>query len=140
MSATAYYQRVSIPLIGFAHQNHDASQPDYLPFESGVYSDNAGSDADEVSLSFPLGTFTQAVIEKLITEGGEVIVIAESGPAAIVWSYSGQVVDAAINLTSIEIVVGSRLKPISSGVQVPGVVPFRVLTTANAGKLPTSGR
>ena len=139
MSATAYYQTLTIPSLSLAVQNYDASAAGFLPFEVSSYSDNAGNDADELTITFPLGTVRQADVENLITKGSTVVVTGTSGTQTF-WTFTGRVTDAQFNLTAVALTVGSPLRPISGSVQLPGVVPFRVLTTANAGKLPLTGR
>lgn len=135
---TAYFQSVEISDLSLNKQNYDATAADFLPFEPSGYSDNASSEADEVSLRFPLGTLSQVDIESLITNGSQVVITGKSDTQTF-WQFTGQVTDANVDLTAVVLVVGSPLKPISSGVQLPGVVPFRVLTTANVGKLPLTG-
>jgi len=135
---TAYFQSVEISALSLNKQNYDATAADFLPFELNGYSDNAGSEADEVSVRFPLGTLSQTDIESLITKGSQVVITGKSDTQTF-WQFTGQVTDANFDLTAVVLVVGSPLKPISSGAQLPGVVPFRVLTTANAGKLPLTG-
>jgi len=132
---TSYFQSIEISALSLNKQNYDASAADFLPFDLSGYSDNAGSDADEVSLRLPLGTLSQTDVESLITKGSEVIITGKSD-TQVFWQFTGQVTDANLNLVAAVLVVGSPLKPISPGAQLPGVVPFRVLTTANAGKLP----
>ena len=139
MSATAYYQTLTIPSLSLAVQNYDAFAAGFLPFEVSNYTDNACNDADELTITFPLGTLRQADVENLITKGSTVVVTGTSGTQTF-WTFTGRVTDAQFNLTAVALTVGSPLRPISGSVQLPGVVPFRVLTTANAGKLPLTGR
>jgi hypothetical protein len=139
VSTTAYYQSVSIAALPLSKQNYDATAADFLPFEVSNYTDNAGNDADELTITFPLGTVRQADVENLITKGSTVVVTGTSGTQTF-WTFTGRVTDAQFNLTAVALTVGSPLRPISGSVQLPGVVPFRVLTTANAGKLPLTGR
>jgi|TARA_R100000482_G_scaffold7386_3_gene2249 hypothetical protein len=139
VSTTAYYQSVSIAALSLSKQNYDATASDFLPFEVTNYADNAGSDANELTITFPLGTLQQTDIENLITKGSAVVVSGTNGTQTF-WTFTGRVTDAEFNLIAVALTVGSPLRPISSGVQLPGVVPFRVLTTANAGKLPLTGR
>lgn len=139
MSATAYYQSLTIASLPLIKQNYDASAADFLPFDVSNYSDNAGNDADELSIRLPLGTLRQADVESLITKGSQVIVQGKSTTQTY-WQFTGKVTDAQFNLTTVVLTVGSPLRPTSAAVQLPGVVPFRVLTTANAGKLPLTGR
>ena len=135
---TAYFQSVEITALSLNKQNYDASASDFLPFDLSGYSDNAVSDANEVSLRFPLGTLSQADVETLITKGSQVVITGKSTTQTF-WQFTGKVTDANFNLTAVVLVIGSPLKPVSGGVQLPGAVPFRVLTTANAGKLPLTG-
>lgn len=136
---TAYFQSVEISALSLNKQNYDATAADFLPFDLSGYSDNAGSEADEVSLRFPLGTLNQTDIESLITKGSQVVITGKSDTQTF-WQFTGQVTDANFDLTAVVLAVGSPLKPIRAGAQLPGVVPFRVLTTANAGKLPLTGQ
>ena len=138
MTELVYFQRLSIPAALINAQNFDPTAADFLPFIVGGYSDNAGGDTDEVNVSMALGTIDQRVVEQLIADGAPVIVSAES-QSQVFWRYQGVVTDVAINLTAISIVVGSPLQPVSDGSLVPGTVPFRFMTTANVGKLPTTG-
>lgn len=139
MSATAYYQTLTISKLSLAVQNYDASAAGFLPFEVSSYSDNAGNDADEVNILLPIGTIRQSDVESLIIKGDEVTVIGRSATTTF-WQYTGRVTDATFNLTTVGLTIGSPLRPVGAGLQLAGTVPFRVLTTANAGKLPVSGR
>ncbi len=138
MAELIYFQRLSIPAASISAQNFDQTAADFLPFAVGGYSDNAGGDTDEVQVSMALGTIDQRIIEQLIANGSPVEVSAENGNK-VFWSYPGVVTDVAINLTAISLTVGSPLQPVSAGSLVPGTVPFRFMTTANVGKLPTTG-
>ena len=71
---TAYFQSVEISALSLNKQNYDATAADFLPFDLSGYSDNAGSEADEVSVRFPLGTLSQTDIESLITKGSQVVI------------------------------------------------------------------
>jgi hypothetical protein len=139
MSATAYYQTLTIPSLSLAVQNYDASAAGFLPFEISSYSDNAGNDADEVNVVLPLGTIRQSDVESLIVKGDQITVIGRSATTTF-WQFTGRVTDASFNLTTVGLTIGSPLRPVGAGLQLAGTVPFRVLTTANAGKLPVSAR
>jgi hypothetical protein len=139
MSATAYYQTLTIPSLSLAVQNYDASAAGFLPFEVSSYSDNAGNDADEVNVVLPLGTIRQSDVESLIVKGDQITVIGRSATTTF-WQFTGRVTDASFNLTTVGLTIGSPLRPVGAGLQLAGTVPFRVLTTANAGKLPVSAR
>ena len=139
MSATAYYQTLTIPSLSLAVQNYDASAVGFLPFEISSYSDNAGNDADEVNVVLPLGTIRQSDVESLIVKGDQITVIGRSATTTF-WQFTGRVTDASFNLTTVGLTIGSPLRPVGAGLQLAGTVPFRVLTTANAGKLPVSAR
>jgi len=139
MSATAYYQTLTIYSLSLAVQNYDASAADFLPFQISSYSDNAGNEADEVNIVLPLGTLRQSDVESLITRGDEITVIGRSVTTTF-WEFTGRVTDASFNLTTVGLTIGSPLRPVAAGLQLAGTVPFRVLTTANAGKLPVSVR
>jgi len=139
MSAIAYYQTLTISSLSLAVQNYDASAAGFLPFQISSYSDNAGNDADEVNIVLPLGTLRQSDVESLITKGDEITVIGRSVTTTF-WEFTGRVTDASFNLTTVGLTIGSPLRPVAAGLQLAGTVPFRVLTTANAGKLPVAGR
>jgi hypothetical protein len=139
MSATAYYQTLTIPSLSLAVQNYDASAAGFLPFEISSYSDNAGNDADEINVVLPLGTIRQSDVESLIVKGDQITVIGRSATTTF-WQFTGRVTDASFNLTTVGLTIGSPLRPVGAGLQLAGTVPFRVLTTANAGKLPVSAR
>ena len=139
MSVTAYYQTLVISSLSLSVQNYDASAAGFLPFEISSYSDNAGNDADTVSIILPLGTLRQSDVESLITKGEQVTVTGRSATTTF-WQFTGRVTDATFNLTTVGLTIGSSLQPVSAGLQLAGTVPFRVLTTANAGKLPVSAR
>jgi hypothetical protein len=139
MSATAYYQTLTIPSLSLAVQNYDASAAGFLPFEISSYSDNASNDADEVNVVLPLGTIRQSDVESLIVKGDQITVIGRSATTTF-WQFTGRVTDASFNLTTVGLTIGSPLRPVGAGLQLAGTVPFRVLTTANAGKLPVSAR
>ena len=139
MSATAYYQTLTIPSLSLAVQNYDASAAGFLPFEVSSYSDNADNDADEVNVVLPLGTIRQSDVESLIVKGDQITVIGRSATTTF-WQFTGRVTDASFNLTTVGLTIGSPLRPVGAGLQLAGTVPFRVLTTANAGKLPVSAR
>jgi len=139
MSAIAYYQTLTISSLSLAVQNYDASAAGFLPFQISSYSDNAGNDADEVNIVLPLGTLRQSDVESLITKGDQITVIGRSVTTTF-WQFTGRVTDASFNLTTVGLTIGSPLRPVGAGLQLAGTVPFRVLTTANAGKLPVAGR
>jgi len=139
MSAIAYYQTLTISSLSLAVQNYDASAAGFLPFQISSYSDNAGNDADEVNIVLPLGTLRQSDVESLITKGDEITVIGRSVTTTF-WEFTGRVTDASFNLTTVGLTIGSPLRPVAAGLQLAGTVPFRVLTTANAGKLPVAAR
>jgi len=139
MSAIAYYQTLTISSLSLAVQNYDASAAGFLPFQISSYSDNAGNDADEVNIVLPLGTLRQSDVESLITKGDQITVIGRSVTTTF-WQFTGRVTDASFNLTTVGLIIGSPLRPVGAGLQLAGTVPFRVLTTANAGKLPVAGR
>jgi hypothetical protein len=139
MSATAYYQTLTIPSLSLAVQNYDASAAGFLPFEISSYSDNASNDADEVNVVLPLGTIRQSDVESLIVKGDQITVIGRSATTTF-WQFTGRVTDASFNLTTVGLTIGSPLRPVGAGLQLAGTTPFRVLTTANAGKLPVSAR
>ena len=138
MTELVYFQRLLIPDAAINAQNFDLTAVDFLPFVVGGYSDNAGGETDEVQVSMALGTLDQRIIEKLIAAGSTAIVSAES-QSQVFWRYQGVVTDVTIDLTTISLVIGSPLQPVSAGTLLPGTIPFRFMTTANVGKLPTTG-
>jgi|AACY02.18.fsa_nt_gi hypothetical protein len=139
MSTTAYYQTLSITKLSLSVQNYNASAADFLPFEISSYSDNAGNDADEINIILPIGTIRQTDVEGLIVKGDQVTVVGRNTTKTF-WQFTGRVTDATFNLTTVGLTIGSPLRPVGAGLQLAGTVPFRVLTTANAGKLPVSAR
>ena len=139
MTTTAYYQTLSITKLSLSVQNYNASATDFLPFEVSSYSDNAGNDADEINIVLPIGTIRQTDVESLIVKGDRVTVVGRNTTKTF-WQFTGRITDANFNLTTIGLTIGSPLRPVAAGVQLAGTVPFRVLTTANAGKLPVSTR
>jgi len=139
MTTTVYFQTLTIASLSLSVQNFNASAADFLAFQVNSYSDNAASDADEVSITLPIGTIQQSDIESLIVKGSTVTINGRS-PSTVFWQYTGRVTDATFNLNSVGLIVSSPLRPVTAGLQLPGTVPFRVLTNANAGKLPVAGR
>lgn len=144
MSTQFYWQQFEIPSQGVTLQNADALAPDFVPFICSDFESNAEGEGESIEVSFPIGTFTQARLESFITDAIPATIRAfnsdynASTPISD-WVSTGVVTDASITLVEVTLVIGSPLRPVGNG-DAPGMVPFRSLTTVNAGKLPITSR
>lgn len=144
MSTQFYWQQFEIPSQGLTLQNSDALGTNFVPFICGEFESNAEGEGASIELVFPIGTFNQTFLENLITNATPATIRAYSsafGAATSVtdWVSTGVVTEASITLVQVTLTIGSPLRPVGNG-DAPGMVPFRSLTTANAGKLPITSR
>jgi len=144
MTNQFYWQQFLVVDENFSAQNGNVFGSDFIPFQCGEFQNNMEGDVSSVDLTFPIGSLKPGFIDRLIKKARSVSIQAIKGDPAIFsqdfdWQFEGVVIDAAITLQTMVLVIGSPLQPTGNG-DAPGKIPFRTLTSKNAGKIPVTRR
>jgi len=144
MATLFYWHQIEIPSTGYLAQNADFNAPGFVPFNCSQYSDNSEGNDAGLSLTFALGTFSQATLEQWIHDAVRITVTCSRGDTLGAqidtrWSFSGVITDAALSLAEIQLMIGSPLRPAGNN-EAPGMVPPRSLMSSTVGRLPIARR
>lgn len=143
MSTQFYHHQFSIPDLSFVARNATALSPNFHAFICGSFQSNLENETSSIRLIFPIGTFSAAVLDNMASKAYTATVTAfKSDPSlsdVVDWTFTGIITAVSNSLTTINVVVGTPLRPVSSG-EAPGMAPFRSLRSDEAGKLPIAGR
>ena len=143
MSTQFYHHEFSIPDLSFVARNAIALAPNFHAFVCGPFENNLEGETSSIGLTFPIGTFSATVLDNIASNAHAATVVgykSDTNASDVVdWTFTGVITAVSNSLTTINLEVGTPLRPVGSG-ETPGMVPFRSLKSNEAGKLPITGR